>query len=94
MVNIGSNEEVSISELASLLSEISGFRGQVEFNSEFPDGVYQKTLDSQLLRSTGWIPTISLKEGLRDTYNWVFNNLDTLRKKEILGVETKIGNRL
>lgn len=91
MVNIGSCEEVSIMELASIISEISGFAGQVEFNSQFPDGVYQKTLDSQILRSTGWTPTISLKEGLLHTYNWVFRNLDQLRNKEIVGVETRIG---
>ena len=91
MVNIGSREEVSIMELAFTIRDISGFKGQVEFNSQFPDGVYQKTLDSQILRSTGWAPTISLKEGLVDTYNWVFNNLDQLRKKEIVGVKTNIG---
>jgi GDP-L-fucose synthase len=91
MVNIGSNEEVSISELASLLAEISGFNGSIKFDGNFPDGVYQKTLDSQILRSTGWSPTISLVDGLRDTFEWVSQNLESLRKNEIVGVETKLG---
>jgi GDP-L-fucose synthase len=94
MVNIGSNEEVTIAQLASLIAEISGFRGLVEFDRNLPDGVYQKTLDSRLLRSTGWTPTISLMSGLRDTYEWVFQNLESLRKKEIVGIETKLGNSL
>jgi GDP-L-fucose synthase len=94
MVNIGSNEEVSIRDLAELISEISGFRGLLEFDKQFPDGVYQKTLDSGLLRSTGWKPMISLSNGLRNTYEWVYQNLESLRRNEIVDIETKLGLKL
>jgi GDP-L-fucose synthase len=91
MVNIGSNEEVSILELANIICVISGFEGTVKFDNNFPDGVYQKTLDSRILRSTNWEPKISLEAGLRSTFAWVIQNLDTLRKREISEFETKLG---
>jgi GDP-L-fucose synthase len=91
MVNIGSGDEVSILELVKLISDVSGFKGKVIFDDKFPDGVYQKTLDSRILRSTNWEPKIQLEVGLRSTFAWVFQNLETLRKKEISEVETKLG---
>jgi GDP-L-fucose synthase len=92
MVNIGSNEELSIKDLAELLQQISGFRGQLVFDETFPDGVYQKTLDSGILRKTGWEPRIPLELGLRSTYDWVFANLATLRSNEIQNIQTKLGD--
>jgi GDP-L-fucose synthase len=91
MVNVGSSEEVSILELANLICAISGFKGRVEFDNNFPDGVYQKTLDSRILRRANWEPKISLDAGLRSTFAWVAQNLDTLRKNEITEIETRLG---
>lgn len=70
MVNIGSGEEISIRQLAELICEVVGFSGSLEFDTSKPDGTPRKLLDVQKLRSMGWRPTITLRDGIRDTYNW------------------------
>lgn len=65
-VNIGTGEEISIKNLAKLIAELSGFKGELVFDTSKPDGTYQKTLDSTILRSTGWRPRRTLREGLEE----------------------------
>ena len=84
IVNLGSGQEVSIRELAEILKDISGFTGEVIFDSSFPDGVNQKTLDSSLLGSTGFRPEFELRDGLKLTYDWVVNNFENLRISEVV----------
>jgi GDP-L-fucose synthase len=68
-VNVGSNEEIKISELAFLIKEVVGFDGEIEFLTNMPDGIPRKLLDSHRIRSLGWSPTNSLRDGLVKTYN-------------------------
>ncbi len=70
LINIGSGQEVSIYDLALLIGEVVGFKGNVCFDSSKPDGTPRKLLDSSLLGSLGFQPTLSLKEGLQKTYEW------------------------
>ena len=70
MVNIGSGEEVSIRQLAELICDVVGFSGSLDFDTTKPDGTPRKLLDVERLRSMGWRPTISLRDGIRDTYDW------------------------
>ena len=67
-VNAGSGMEVSIDELAKLICRVVGFRGEVRYDSDKPDGTRRKRLNSSLLTSLGWTPKISLEEGIRSTY--------------------------
>lgn len=67
-LNIGYGEDISIYDLAFLIREIVGFEGEIEFDASKPDGTMQKLLDSSKLRSLGWEPRISLKEGITQTY--------------------------
>jgi GDP-L-fucose synthase len=67
-MNVGSGEEVSILELARLVAEAVGFRGEVRTDPSRPDGMPRKTADISLLRSTGWEPRVSLRDGLKQTY--------------------------
>jgi GDP-L-fucose synthase len=73
-INVGSGEEVSIAELASIISEIVGFRGRLVFDSTKPDGTPRKILDSGRLRELGWKPKLRLSEGVRKTYAWALEN--------------------
>lgn len=73
-INVGSNEEVSIAELARIIGEVVGFRGELVFDSTKPDGTPRKMLDSGRLRALGWKPKIALKEGIRTTYDWGLAN--------------------
>lgn len=75
LLNIGSQEEISIKELVNSLSEIINFNGEVVFNTEYPDGNPRKLLDSSKILSYGWKPKIKIYEGLHLTYNWYKNNI-------------------
>lgn len=69
-VNIGSGEEISIGELASIITEIVGFKGELKFNPEKPDGTPRKLTDVTKLRSLGWRHRVGLKKGIEMTYEW------------------------
>jgi GDP-L-fucose synthase len=73
-INIGSGEEVSIAGLAEVIAEIVEFRGKLVFDSSKPDGTPRKILDSGRLRELGWVPKLSLAEGVRKTYRWALEN--------------------
>ncbi len=67
IVNVGSGVEISIKGLAELICEEVGFKGELLFDSKMPDGTPRKLLDTTKLSSLGWIPKISLREGIRKT---------------------------
>ena len=75
LINIGSSEEVTISELTLLLKDIIGFDGEIKFDKNMPDGNPRKLLDSSMMRKFGWIPKIDLKSGLKQTYKWFLDNI-------------------
>ncbi|MBL6679073.1 MAG: GDP-L-fucose synthase [Flavobacteriaceae bacterium] len=74
LVNVGSGEEISIKDLAELIKETIGFKGELFFDESMPDGNPRKLLDSSLINSYGWKPKISLEKGVRSTYEWFKNN--------------------
>jgi GDP-L-fucose synthase len=67
-VNIGSGKEITIRELAELVSEIVGFRGQLVFDTSKPDGTPRKLLDVSRLHSLGWKPKTEFREGIALAY--------------------------
>lgn len=68
-LNIGSGKDISIKKLSELIAKIVGFRGEIEFNSEIPDGTPQKLMSSSKINLLGWKPKISLEKGLKMAYN-------------------------
>jgi len=68
-INIGSGFDISIAELAKKIKSISGFSGEIKYNSKFPDGTPRKLLDITRARRLGWTAKISLDEGLKNTYS-------------------------
>lgn len=75
-VNVGSGQEVSISELAHLIGKVVGYQGLIEFDPGMPDGAPRKLLDSSRLELLGWQAKIGLEEGLAAAYQ------DYLGRKE------------
>ena len=73
-INIGSGEEVSIAQLAKLVSRIIGYEGSLVFNTSKPNGTPRKILDSTLIRKLGWFPEIDLETGIKSTYEWFLEN--------------------
>ena len=74
-INIGSGEEVSIKELALLIKDVVGFKGDLAFNTEYPDGMPRKLLDISRLNNLGWKSEIKLNEGLKSVYGWYLKNI-------------------
>ena len=74
-INIGTGEEITIRDLALLLKETTGFRGELVFDHGKPDGTPRKFLDSSKLNGLGFKHKTSLKEGAGKMYNWYLNNL-------------------
>lgn len=68
-INVGSGHEISINELAQLISEIVQYEGEIVFDRSKPDGTPRKKLDSTKLKSLGWEPRWSLRAGIEDAYN-------------------------
>ncbi|OIS97262.1 PREDICTED: putative GDP-L-fucose synthase 2 [Nicotiana attenuata] len=73
-VNVGSGSEVTIKELAELVKEVVGFKGELIWDSTKPDGTPRKLMDTSKLVGLGWTPKISLRDGLVDTYKWYLEN--------------------
>jgi len=68
IVNIGTGEDISIRELAETIKSLTGFEGEISWNTSQPDGTPRKLLDVTRLHSLGWKHSTSLQEGLQKTY--------------------------
>ena len=75
ILNIGSGEEISIKDLASLIKETIGYNGELLFDSTKPDGNPRKLLDSSRFNNYGWKSSVKLKDGLIETYKWYLENI-------------------
>ena len=73
-VNAGSGEDITILDLARLVCEIVGFKGEIVRDTTRPDGTPRKLMDSERLNSLGWRPRIGLRDGIADTYRWYVEN--------------------
>jgi len=69
-LNIGSGEDLSIKELAELVADIAGYKGEIKWDSSKPDGTPRKVLDVTKAQSLGWTPAISLRDGIASAMNW------------------------
>ena len=69
LINIGSDEEIKIKDLAILIKKITNYKGNIIFNKKMPDGVKQKKLDITKLKKLGWKQKISLKDGIQIVIN-------------------------
>ncbi len=70
LVNIGSGKETSIRELAEIIRDVVGFRGEIVFDASKPDGTPRRVLDNSRISATGWKPKMELREGIRREYEY------------------------
>jgi GDP-L-fucose synthase len=70
IVNVGWGQDMTIRELAEMVMSVTGFKGNLVFDSSKPDGTPRKLLDVTRLTELGWRPRISLREGIASTYAW------------------------
>ena len=69
-LNVGTGHDISIKELALLIADLTGFRGEIRWDASKPDGTMRKVLDVSRISSLGWQPTITLSEGISSTIDW------------------------
>jgi GDP-L-fucose synthase len=70
IVNVGAGNDIPISDLASMVAEAVGYRGEIRWDASKPDGTPRKLLDVSKLAALGWHPSIALREGIAQTYAW------------------------
>ena len=70
IVNVGAGKDMPISELATLVAEVVGYRGHIQWDRTKPDGTPRKLLDLTKLSSLGWSPKLSLRQGVESAYAW------------------------
>ena len=74
IINVGTGQEITIFRLADLVKKITGFQGKVVFNTAMPDGTPRKLLDISRLSELGWKSSLSLADGIAETYTWFLEN--------------------
>ena len=78
-INVGSGTDISIFELAMLVANVTGYKGQISTDRTKPDGSLRKLMSVDRLAKMGWSAQIQLEQGLADTYEWYLENLQIAR---------------
>ena len=73
-INIGTGEDLTITELADLIAGITGFKGKIIYDNSRPDGTPRKLMDVSRINKLGWNYKTSLKDGIKKAYNWYLKN--------------------
>lgn len=80
-INVGYGSDISIRELAETIKDITGYKGNITFDTSKPDGTPRKLMDSTRLQQLGWVPRTELKEGLAMAYQDFQNNQSSIRSQ-------------
>ena len=75
-INVGTGEDVTIKELAETIVDVVGYKNDYEWDTSKPNGTPRKVLNVDKIKSLGWEPKISLREGIESTYEWFKENAD------------------
>lgn len=81
LLNVGCGEDITVRELAGLIKNTVSYEGEIVWDRNKPDGTPRKLLDITRLRTMGWSPRITLREGLASTYGWYLENASSVRLK-------------
>lgn len=76
IVNIGFGSDLSILELSQLVKQTVGFEGELVFDSSKPDGTPRKLVDVSKINGLGWKASISLEDGIKNTYEWYLREVE------------------
>ncbi len=75
VINLGVEKDIAIAELAGMIADVVGYKGEFRWDSTKPDGTPRKLLDCSRINSLGWYPKTSLRDGLALTYKWYLEHL-------------------
>jgi GDP-L-fucose synthase len=79
IINIGTGEDISIGDLAKMISDVVGYRGEITFDTSRPDGMPCRILDSTKIQNMGYMTNMPLKEGLTVSYKWFLENINEIK---------------
>ena len=74
-INVGTGEDVTIKELAETIVDVVGYKNEYEWDTSKPNGTPRKVLNVDKIKSLGWEPKISLRDGIESTYKWYKENI-------------------
>jgi GDP-L-fucose synthase len=74
IINVGTGEDLTITKLAETISSVVGFQGALRYDVSKPDGMPRKLLDTSKIRALGWAPTVTLRDGIEQTYRWYLDH--------------------
>jgi GDP-L-fucose synthase len=83
LYNIGTGEDLTIKELAEIIQEITGHKGEIIWDSGKPDGTPRKLMDISKMHELGWKHQVELKDGIQKTYNWFLENTESFKQVKL-----------
>ena len=83
LYNVGSGKDITIKDLALKIQEITGHTGDIIWNATKPDGTPRKLMDVTKIKQAGWESKIELTEGIKNTYSWFLENIESYKKIQI-----------
>jgi GDP-L-fucose synthase len=75
IINVGTGQDLTIKELAQLISIIVDYKGEIKWDTSKPNGTPRKVLNVDKIKSLGWSPKIGIRQGIYDTYEWYKENV-------------------
>lgn len=78
-INVGTGEDCTIRELVETVAKVTGFKGEIKWDTSKPDGAPRKLMDVSRLHALGWKHTYNLEEGLQHAFDWFLANQDNFR---------------
>ena len=79
-INVGTGVDIEISELVTILKNISGFKGEIKYDTSKPDGTMRKVLDISLINSLNWESSIIFEDGLNESYKWYLEHYPNVKR--------------
>ena len=83
LFNVGTGVDLSIKELAEIIQQTIGHKGEIIWDATKPDGTPRKLMDVSKLSNAGWNAKIKLEDGIRQTYTWFLENVNTFKEVKI-----------
>ena len=80
LYNIGTGKDITIKELAETIQKVIGHQGNIIWDSNKPDGTPRKLMDVSKMAAIGWQYSTELEDGIKNTYKWFLNNIDTFKE--------------
>ncbi len=80
LYNVGSGIDITIKELAQIIQSLTGHQGKITWDTSKPDGTPRKLMDVSKMKNIGWRYSTELEDGIKKTYKWFLNNIDTIKE--------------